>query len=59
MASTRLLRQPKQIPSTIASVRDIIDGKFKVGAKVNCIGIVTDFRAAVPTRGEGIVNMAE
>ncbi|PNY29712.1 Uncharacterized protein TCAP_00370, partial [Tolypocladium capitatum] len=39
-------------PSGFVTVRDILDGKHGVGSKVNVIGVVTDFRAPIPTRGK-------
>ncbi|POR35047.1 Uncharacterized protein TPAR_04760 [Tolypocladium paradoxum] len=39
------------LPSGVVTVRDILDGKHGVGSKVNVIGVVTDFRAPIQTRG--------
>ncbi|KAM4056090.1 ssDNA-binding domain of telomere protection protein [Hirsutella rhossiliensis] len=40
-----------KLPSGYVAVRDILDGKFAVGSRVSVVGLVTDFRAPIPTRG--------
>ncbi|KND93803.1 hypothetical protein TOPH_01771 [Tolypocladium ophioglossoides CBS 100239] len=42
----------QKLPSGFVTVRDLLDGKHSVGSKVNVIGVVTDFRAPIPTRGK-------
>ena len=42
-----------KLPSGFVTVRDVLDGKYKVGNKVSCCGIVTDFRAPIRTNGPG------
>ncbi|KPM36998.1 hypothetical protein AK830_g9569 [Neonectria ditissima] len=41
-----------QVPD-IVTVHDILEGNVQTNARVNTIGIITDFRAPIPTRGTG------
>ncbi|EQL01103.1 telomere-binding alpha subunit central domain-containing protein [Ophiocordyceps sinensis CO18] len=39
------------LPSGFVAARHVLDGKFTVGSKVSVVGLVTDFRAPISTRG--------
>lgn len=53
MATTRNAARQGKPPSGVATIRHILDGNISEGALVNIVGIVTDFRAPIPTRGKG------
>lgn len=40
-----------KLPSGFATVREILEGKRRMGTVVTVAGLVTDFRAPIPTRG--------
>ncbi|KAJ6438603.1 F-box domain protein [Purpureocillium lavendulum] len=40
------------LPPSYTTVREVLDAKFNKGTLVNLIGIVSDFRAPIPTRGK-------
>ncbi|KAF5126012.1 hypothetical protein E5D57_010706 [Metarhizium anisopliae] len=52
MAATRSLTRQGKLPSGFATVGDVLEGKISAGSRINLIGILTDFRAPIPTRGE-------
>lgn len=42
-----------KLPSGFATIRGVLEGQHATGSRVTVVGIVTDFRAPVATRGKG------
>ncbi|KAK7413436.1 hypothetical protein QQX98_007661 [Neonectria punicea] len=40
------------LPPGFVAIHDILEGDVQVNTKVNTVGVVTDFRAPIPTRGK-------
>ncbi|KJZ80543.1 hypothetical protein HIM_00393 [Hirsutella minnesotensis 3608] len=40
-----------KLPSGFTAIRDVLDGKVRAGVPVTVIGVVTDFRAPIETKG--------
>ncbi|ODA81739.1 hypothetical protein RJ55_00242 [Drechmeria coniospora] len=45
------LQQCKELPPGFETIKDVLDGKCSAGRLVDVIGLVTDFRAPVETKG--------
>ncbi|TWU78337.1 hypothetical protein ED733_008545 [Metarhizium rileyi] len=52
MATTRSLARQGRPPAGFTSIRDVLDGKINAGSRINLIGVLTDFRAPIPTKGK-------
>lgn len=42
------------LPAGFVTVHDILDNQVQPRSRVSIVGVVTDFRVPVPTRGAGI-----
>ncbi|KAK2590518.1 hypothetical protein QQS21_011804 [Conoideocrella luteorostrata] len=51
MATTRSAARDGRPPLGFAAIRDILDAKVRKGTLANVLGVVTDFRAPIPTGG--------
>lgn len=57
MATTRASARQGKLPAGFATVKDVLEGEIPDGARRNIMGILTDFRAPIPTRGSGMYRI--
>ncbi|KOS19284.1 Protection of telomeres protein 1 [Escovopsis weberi] len=51
-------RAPIELPAKFRPIRDLLGGDARMGTLVNIIGVVTDFRTPVATRGTALKRQA-